>query len=169
MDQVIERFGCKLFNSPVEIGLRAACILSNIYPENYSMQQLIYFDYLTIHSDDIPDGPQGLHPKIPSRGGEILIRRESLAKGLSLYINKGLVSRNFTSEGIQYSATESTVPFLDSLQSSYCQLLRERAFWVISYFEKWSECELSRYMNEHVGKWGAEFEREAILWGDYEE
>ncbi|WP_321301030.1 ABC-three component system middle component 2 [uncultured Sphaerochaeta sp.] len=169
MDKGIERMDCKLFNSPVEIGLRSACILCNIYPEGFSLQQLIYFDYLTIHSDDISDGPQGLHPKIPSRGGEILVRRDSLAKGLSLYVNKGLISRNFTGAGIQYTATESTVPFLDSLQSDYCQLLRERACWVVNYIGKWSESELGLFMNEHVGKWGAEFEREAILWGDFDE
>jgi len=78
------------FNGPIEIGLRAISILNDAYPSGYSLQRLIIFDYLSVHSDDISGGPTGLHPKTPHRSGELLVRRDVLQKGLLLYMGRGL-------------------------------------------------------------------------------
>ena len=56
------------FNGPVEIGLRALALLNEAFPACYSMQRLVVFDYLVVHSDDMPGGPTGLHPKTPYAG-----------------------------------------------------------------------------------------------------
>ena len=72
------------FNGPVEIGLRTLVILCEAYPEPMSLQRLILFDYLIVHSDDLPDGPAGLHPQTPHRSGELLIRRNLLQDGIAL-------------------------------------------------------------------------------------
>ena len=63
------------FNGPVEIGLRALCVLTTAFPAAYALQRLVVFDYFLVHSDDIEGGPEGLHPRTPHRGGEILVRR----------------------------------------------------------------------------------------------
>ena len=63
------------FNGPVEIGLRALAVLNDAYPVVYSLQRLVVFDYLIVHSDDVLGGPSGLHPQTPRRGGELLVRR----------------------------------------------------------------------------------------------
>ena len=41
------------FNGPVEIGLRALCVLTTAFPAAYALQQLVVFDYFLVHSDDI--------------------------------------------------------------------------------------------------------------------
>jgi hypothetical protein len=51
------------FNSAVEIGLRSLCLLTAAFPAAYSLQRLVVFDYLLVHSDDMPGGPPGLHPQ----------------------------------------------------------------------------------------------------------
>ena len=118
------------FNGPVETGLRAVVLLADIYPETLDMERLVVFDYLLVHSDDLPGGPTGLHPKTPHRAGELLVRRELIHQGLNLYRSRHLVSRRFESTGLSYSATERTGGFLDALDATHTQLLRARARWV---------------------------------------
>lgn len=72
------------FNSPVESGLRACVLLYSLFPIASSLQRLVVLDYMLIHSDDVPDGPPGLHPKTPYRSGELLVRRDTLHRGIIL-------------------------------------------------------------------------------------
>ncbi len=156
------------FNGPIEIGLRALSVLAEFYPEAASLQRLVIFDYLVVHSDDLPGGPSGLHPKTPHRGGELLVRRGMLQEGLLLFESRGLVVRRFVESGVLYSATEDSGPFLDSLRTAYTQLLRERARWVADEMRSRSEDDLDSFVSQHVGEWGAEFELESVLWAEEE-
>lgn len=151
------------FNSPHEIGLRALTLLGEVFPVSYSLERLVVTDYLLIHSDDLPGGPPGLHPKTPHRGGELLVRRSVVEAGLLLYQSRGLLERHYTETGVMFSATEKTSSFLDVLSSSYTAELRERAAWLVSLFGKVSDEELLSIVNSHVGEWGAEFTMESVL------
>jgi hypothetical protein len=151
------------FNGPVEIGLRALALLAESFPEACSLQRLVVYDYLVIHSDDVPGGPPGLHPKTPHRGAELLVRRAVLERGLLLYQSRGLIERQYTERGVMLAATERSASFLDVLNSRYLQVLRERAAWVVSEFGEHSDSSLSSIAREHIGEWGAEFEMESVL------
>jgi len=153
-----------LFNEPVEIGLRAISILNDAYPDGYSLQRLIIFDYLSVHSDDIEGGPTGLHPKTPHRSGELLVRRDPLQKGLLLYMGRGLAEQRFEMNGVTYAATERTGAFLDVLESEYVADLRQRTCWLVETFHTVSDDELNSLVQQNLGAWGAEFEMESVLW-----
>jgi hypothetical protein len=127
------------------------------------LQRLIVYDYLIVHSDDVPGGPPGLHPKTPHRGAELLVRRAVLEKGLLLYQSRGLVERQYTQVGVMLAATERSASFLDALSSPYLQMLRQRAVWVMSTFGERSDDSVSSIAREHIGEWGAEFEMESVL------
>jgi hypothetical protein len=152
------------FNGPVEIGLRALCILSESCPAKYPLQTLVVFDYLAVHSDDIEGGPPGLHPRTPYRGGEILVRRSVLLSGLLLYGSRGLVEQTYEPSGVFYSATELSAGFLDALDSEYVTQLRSRALWVTETLGHLSEVDLGQIVRENVGAWGAEFVMDSVLW-----
>lgn len=152
------------FNGPIEIGLRALTILNDAFPDAYSLQRLIVFDYLIVHSDDIPGGPTGLHPKTPHRGGELLVRRSVLQEGLLLYQSRGLVERVFDRAGVFFRATERSAAFLDVLRSEYAVALRERASWLATSYSGFPEHELDQLVRDHLGQWGAEFEFASVLW-----
>ena len=154
------------FNGPIEIGLRALTVLNEAYPSAYSVQRLVVFDYLLVHSDDIPGGPTGLHPQTPHRSGELLVRRGVLQEGLLLYQSRGLVERRFEHSGILFAATEYSAGFLDVLTAEYVLALRERASWVVNNFGYLPEIELERMVRRHLGEWGAEFETESVLWAE---
>lgn len=151
------------FNSPVEIGLRALAILNESFPVGYSLQRLIIFDYLVVHSDDIPSGPLGLHPQTPHRGGELLVRRSVLEEGLLLYQSRGLLERRYTSQGMFFAATDRSAAFLDALDSGYLEQLRDTAAWLVSEFGALDDDELNDFTGEHIGDWGAEFAMESVL------
>ncbi len=151
------------FNSPVEIGLRALTVLSDAYPSALSLQRLVVFDYLLVHSDDIPNGPIGLHPQTPHRSGELLIRRSMLEDGLLLFLSRGLIDRHYKEYGVFFSATDRSAGFLDVLNSEYLANLRKRAAWLVQEFEGLSDNEITQLSEKHVGEWGAEFEMESVL------
>lgn len=154
------------FNGPIEIGLRALTVLTAAFPAHYSLQRLVVFDYLLVHSDDIPDGPPGLHPKTPHRGGELLVRRDELQQGLLLYQSRSLLVAHYEEAGVYYSATDSSAAFLDVLRTHYVQSLRDRATWLTENFAASSDEDLQEIANKHAGEWGAEFALESILFED---
>ena len=152
------------FNSPTEIGLRMTVLLFEMYPEVASLQRLVVYDYLLVHSDDIPDGPEGLHPKTPYRSGELLVRRDTLQKGLLLYMSRGLIQGEYLPEGVRYLATERSGGFIESFDAAYVSDLRSRAVWLVEQFSERTDEQLDEFAREHLGEWGAEFETEALLW-----
>lgn len=151
------------FNGPIEIGLRALALLNEAFPVPYSLQRLVVSDYLLVHSDDLPNGPPGLHPQTPHRGSELLVRRAVLEQGLMLYQSRGLLERHYTEAGVLFAATERTAGFLDALSSGYASELRERAAWLVSLLGDASDSDLLKIANSQVGEWGAEFAMESVL------
>lgn len=151
------------FNGPVEIGLRALALLNEAFPACYSLQRLVVFDYLVVHSDDVPGGPAGLHPKTPHRGGEMLVRRAVLEQGLLLYQSRSLVERRYTDSGLMYAATERSASFLDALNSEYLSVLRERAAWLVLAFGEMSDAQLVQIAAKRIDEWGGEFAMESVL------
>lgn len=151
------------FNGSVEVGLRALCVLAAAFPEAYSVERLTVLDYLVVHSDDVPDGPRGLHPRTPYRSGEILARRGVIQEGLLLYQSRGLVERQFIPAGFYYAATDRSAAFLDALEASYVGDLRDRAAWVIAHHAELDDAALNTLVTDHIGEWGAEFTMQSVL------
>lgn len=142
------RYDC--LNGPVEIGLRALCVLTTAFPAAYGFQRLVVFDYFLVHSDDIDGGPEGLHPQTPYRGGEILVRRGVLQDGLTLYESRGLVERVYKHGGIFFAATDKSADFLDTLSTEYLRGLRERAVWVVDSFGLLDDAELDAMVRDRI-------------------
>jgi hypothetical protein len=154
------------FNTPTETGLRSLCILTASFPSAYSLQRLVVLDYLLVHSDDIPDGPAGLHPQTPHRSGEILVRRSLVHNGLLLYQSRGLIETSYNASGVFFTATDHAAAFLDALDALYVTGLRDRADWLEDRFGSASDHELDLLVRAHIGEWGAEFTLESVLWAE---
>jgi hypothetical protein len=123
------------------------------------LQRLISYDYLLVHSGDIPDGPASLHPAVPFRGSELLVKRDVLSAGLNQMFSRELLKKTFDSDGITYRSTELTGAFLALMRSAYAMALRKRALWVIDNFGCLDSKDLSGFMTASIGRWGAEFDR----------
>lgn len=158
MDSVSKELSwSNIFNTPLECGLRSAAILLAAFPRTYDLQRLVYYDYLTVHSGDVEGGPPSIHPPTPHRSGEILVRRSLVQQGLTLMMHRMVVEQVFTARGIEYSAGDYSVVFLDMLTTDYCSLLRDRAGWVVEYFHEMTDERLGNYIRSRWTCWGGEF------------
>jgi hypothetical protein len=151
------------FNSPLECGLRTIVLLAAAEPAACDLQRLIFYDYLLVHSGDVSDGPESIHPPTPLRSGEALVRRHWIERGLMLMISRELVVRNFSERGIMYQASPLTTSFLRYMEQSYTRKLRDRAQWVIRRFGEYSDQQLLDFFKANLDRWGGEFIHEELL------
>jgi len=166
---LFEERNTSVFNSPLEIGLRVLYLLNELQPDGCDLQRLVYYDYILVHSSDVPGGPKSIHPSIPHRTAEILVKRELLKKGLALMHSKQLVDSVFDSTGIIYKATELTRPFLGYNKTEYANNLKEISFWLINKFKTYTDEHLSLFIKNNLDVWGGEFSKESILRGAEDE
>ncbi|MDH7794608.1 MULTISPECIES: ABC-three component system middle component 2 [unclassified Beijerinckia] len=147
------------FNTPLECGLRLLFTLDAARGCPLDLQRLVAYDYLLVHSGDVEMGPTSLHPAVPFRGGELLVKRDLVQAGLNVMFARELLTKRFEPSGIWYRSNDLTAPFLRLLVSPYASALRSRAEWVTNHFASFTDDLLENYMTQSIGRWGAEFER----------
>jgi len=134
------------FNNNIETGLRVLSILNATFPKSYDLQTIVYLDYLTVHSGDISNGINSLHPPAPNRKGEMFVRREIIYSSLELYISKGLINKLYLDSGIEYVASENSTTFLESLNEDYLIELQIKSSWVNNFVNNIKQDKLKDYM-----------------------
>ncbi len=158
-----EQRNIRLFNTPIEFGLRTLFVLNCIAPRSSDLQRLIYYDYLILHTSDIDPQQASIHPPYPYRSAEILVKRERLRKGLLIMHSRQLIDILFDGGGITYKATDLTPKFLQYFNSEYAEQLISSVAWVIQRFAAYSDKQLDQYMKKNLDRWGSEFSREAFI------
>ncbi|WP_321477237.1 ABC-three component system middle component 2 [uncultured Paludibaculum sp.] len=149
--------GVQTFNSPIETGMRALILLAESYPEQLDLQRILEFDYIMVHTGDV-DGPPSIHPALPLRSGELLVRRQLIERGLMLMISRGLASRHATANGFMYQAEDDAGPFLDALTAEYLEDLKNRAMWVVDRFSEMSDHDIRVMLSQTYDQWSREFQ-----------
>ncbi|MDB4949378.1 MAG: putative threonine efflux protein [Gemmatimonadetes bacterium] len=145
------------FNSALETGVRTLTVLIACYPRAHDLGRLVQYDYLAVHSADA-DGPPSLHPPLPLRSGELLVRRGLIESGLRLMMSRSLVYREVHVSGFLYRADDSAASFLDNVKSSYMVALRDRAEWVAATFDILTDDELNAIIRHLFESWTTEFQ-----------
>lgn len=145
------------FNSALETGVRTLATLVACYPRAHDLSRLVQYDYLVVHSADA-GGPPSLHPPLPLRSGELLVRRALVESGLRLMISRSLVRREFGSLGLLYQAEDAAGAFLDMLQAGYTRELRIRASWVSSAFDSLPQADMNSLIRQIFDAWTIEFQ-----------
>ena len=149
------------FNSALETGVRTLTILVASYPNAHDLSRLVQYDYLAVHSADA-GGPPSLHPPLPLRSGELLVRRGLIESGLRLMISRSLIVQKPQAKGFLYAAEEAAGAFLDNVRSSYITRLRNRADWVVSTFDRLSTAELDSVIKGLFDAWTIEFQSDQL-------
>ena len=144
------------FNSPLESGVRALAVLVPAYPQAYDLGRLVSFDHLIVHTADV-GGPQSLHPRLPLRAAELLVRRGIVEQGLNLMLHRGLIERATSTRGIEYRAGEQAGSIMAAFETPYLVELRERGEWVSQTCGQLSEDGLRDLMSRIFGEWIADF------------
>lgn len=158
----------KLFNNPIEIGVRLLVILVHS-KKSLEFQEIIYYDYLTTYFGDVDSKFSSLHPSNPLHSVEYIVRRRIIKEGLNTISRKGLIVAEYSEQGIKYKASEEAKDFLSYFESEYYGQIRYYANLVSERFNHFSISELSVYFKEHIGKWKGEFEKEILFRGEKNE
>jgi hypothetical protein len=132
-------------------------LLAESYPDMLDLQRLLEFDYILVHTSDV-NGPPSIHPALPLRSGELLVRRQLIERGLLLMMSRGLITRHATPNGFRYQADDSAGPFLDALTADYLADLKDRAVWVVNRFSETSDRDIRVMLSEIYDQWSREFQ-----------
>jgi len=152
------------FNSPLETGMRSVTLLVAAFPMSLDLQRLVAFDHLVVHTEDL-GGPESLHPRIPMRSAELLVRRGLIERGLMLMMSRGLVQRSTGDSGFHYQADEFAETFMSSLESPYLSQLKIRAEWVLREYGPLDDSDLRATINDVFDRWLEEFQSIEISTG----
>ncbi|WP_406868081.1 ABC-three component system middle component 2 [Paraburkholderia fungorum] len=157
-DKTIRTPQVRPFNSVLEYGFRTLFVLNAARGHGMDLARLVSYDYLLVHSGDVDAGPASLHPAMPHRGTELLVKRNVIHAGLTQMLGKELIEIDFAPQGFLYRATDMTDAFIKLLKSAYARELVARAEWIVGQFGGYSDQELETFMAQNLGRWGSEFE-----------
>lgn len=154
----------RIFNSPLEAGLRALILLNELKPQSgLDLQHIVVLDYILTHSGDIPSGPKSLHADIPHRASAIALRRKLLEAGLDLLVSRDLLLKVYSPQfGVTFKVSEISEKFLNYFESNHFANLVSRAKWVNQNFGKESGQDLIKLFNANMDRWNSEFSKESM-------
>jgi hypothetical protein len=147
------------FNSKLETGLRALIVLEAFYPRRCDLTEMTWLDHLVVHTGDL-DGqnvPESLHPDLPNRAGELLVRRHLVEQSLRIMQQMHLIEVFECESGIEFCASEEAPSYLDLLQTPYSLALKQRAKWMAKHFVDQTAAEMRALIEHRIGRWTAEF------------
>ena len=155
------------FNSTLETGIRSLMVLDALYPRQCDLIELTWLDHIVVHTGDFggDDVPESLHPDLPNRTGELLVRRQLVERSLRLMQQVHLVTVIDTETGVQFSASEEAPSYLNLLQSPYSVQLKRRAEWMAKTFGGLSSVKIRKLVEDKIGRWTAEFRQEETISG----
>lgn len=128
MDELRPR-ASDLFNSPLEAGIRAVTVLEKVRPIALDLAEMVLLDHAVVHSADL-NGPPSLHPELPGRKGELLVRRRLIEASLNLMRGFHLVDLTVSDAGLFYRASEEAAGYVELLESEYSERLKTCAAWI---------------------------------------
>src|ERR1700722_9172981 len=131
-------------NGPLEVGIRVLMILTEAFPTELDVNQLVLLDHFVLHSGDV-GGPESLHPALPIRAGEIAVKRDTIEAGIDLLVRLDLANLTAGRNGVRFQAGDGALHFVAVLGSSYASGLRERVAWVLAAFSDLSETALRQH------------------------
>lgn len=154
-----------LFNSALETGTRAVILLEAAYPRALDLARLTWFDHLVVHTADA-GGPPSLHPSLPERTGELLVRRRLVEDSLTLMRRVHLVDAIADENGVAFRASDEAPAFVGLMRTDYAQALKERAAWLVTELADLTQEELAARIEERLDRWSMEFNSESAQGGN---
>lgn len=155
------------FNSTLETGIRALVVLEAFHPRRCDLLEMTWLDHLVVHTGDLddPDAPSSLHPDLPNRAAELVVRRPLVESSLRLMQQLHLVDVFENEDGITFGASDDAPIYLDLLQAPYSVALKERAQWMAGRFANEPAAAMRRKMEQRIGRWTADFRVEQLFTG----
>lgn len=155
------------FNSALETGVRALVVLEAFHPRRFDLLDMTWLDHLVVHTGDLDDAeaPGSLHPDLPNRAAELVVRRPLVEKSLRLMQQLHFVDVFENEDGITYGASDNAPIYLDLLQAPYTVALKDRAQWMAERFADLPSADMRAQMEQRIGRWTADFRADETFTG----
>lgn len=160
---IFETRNTNVFNTSLEIGFRILYLLQGIYPKEIDINRLVIYDYFLLNSGDFPNGIKSLHPPIPHRSSQIIIKPLIIKDALSLMSSKELIDIIFSVDGIKYKANDLTKKFIELQDNEYSNNLILISEWINKQFGEISDDKLKTIVENNIPNWGGEFIYESFI------
>ena len=148
--------GDHLFNSPLEAGIRAVVVLEMLRPLCVDLADMVLLDHVVVHTADL-GGPESLHPQLPGRKGELLVRRQLVEQALDLMRRFHLIDLRVDDEGLMYCASEEAAGYVELLESEYSERLKACAQWLADGIRVQSKAQFREAIRTQLGEWTSAF------------
>ncbi|WP_152690516.1 ABC-three component system middle component 2 [Jiangella alkaliphila] len=147
----------------MELGLRALVVLTASFPRSFDIDRLVLMDYCLLHSADL-GGPPSVLPPVPTRGGELGVKRSVLEHGVQVMARAQMVDLVATADGLTYRASEEAAPFLRLVDSPLVRSLSEIAAWAASEFSDLPTDEVRDRIRAIADRWTEQWTDEFPSW-----
>ena len=155
MDSVRDDFG-KLFNSPLEAGIRAVVVLEKLRPKAADLAEMALLDHVVVHTADL-GGPPSLHPDLSDRKGELLVRRRLVERSLDLMRRCHLVDQEITDDGVLYRASDEAAGYIELFETSHSERLKGCADWIALQVKSTGKVQFKSFVRAQIGEWTGAF------------
>lgn len=149
----------KIYNTNQEIGCRILLMLGTV-KSAYSLERISYYDYFSLHLNDLADGYDGLHPSNPNHSSEIIIKRNTIQNAISYLISKGLLAVAYGVSGFKYQNTDLGNHLIEVLDNDYSIKYKKCVTEVDKFFRNMKDEDIMNYVTKNIGKWIGQFESE---------
>lgn len=149
----------KIYNTNAEIGCRILLLLGSV-KGSCSVERLSYYDYFSLHLNDLIDGCEGLHPSNPNHSSEIIIKRKTIKNAITYLISKGLLTVVYSASGFKYKNTNLADRLIELLDNTYSLKYKKCVVEVDNFFRDMQDDDITKYVTNNIGKWVGQFESE---------
>lgn len=149
----------KIYNTNAEIGCRILLLLGSVKGP-CSVERLSYYDYFSLHLNDLIDGCEGLHPSNPNHSSEIIIKRKTIKNAITYLISKGLLTVVYSASGFKYKNTNLADCLIELLDNTYSLKYKKCVIEVDKFFRDMQDDDITKYVTNNIGKWVGQFEGE---------
>lgn len=151
-----------VLNNPIEHAIRIIVALKSAMTP-LSRDRLVAYEYFALHLSDLNEKAENLFPKIPYRACAYVCNHTDITMALELLLSRDLIKYVVENNRLCYALTNAGNLFEEYLQNEYKQRLTIMMKEVVLLLEDKSDADIQKYVEQNLGKWGSEFEREYIL------
>lgn len=152
----------KKINISLEFGLRALIVLSKLNNEGTDINRLLVYDYMLTNSGEFNSELPSIHAETPYKYSKLLVKRDTLKDGINILIKYGLITLDYSKNGVIYKKNKYSQKFLNNIDSAYKSKLEVVAEWISRDVHSRAISEIEYDLRMRIKKYGIEFYEEGV-------
>ena len=133
----------RLYNSKYEIRPRIMLLALHDPDRDYSEDQLVAYDFMTVYSHEFVAEGHSLHGDNGFKYSEFSARKEAVSDAIKALVRLGMLQVDLKN-GFRYKATNTGIQYFSRMESSYSREYREQLEMILREYSNYSEDDLQK-------------------------